>query len=169
MIRQLLILSLLLTSQAVIAAQDVELAGQVISTVDKSGTLEDGVYVANATLPNEDLLVVPYYFEGEPGETGLTITFDGTELEIVGGLPLSVETYDQFMVDIKDERAMAGEFVLTLSSSGTETARLMLVDGISAVTAVESSPSASGDSGGAWSGLTGLLLLLGVARRRRSA
>lgn len=187
---RLLLAASVFTASAVHAEIHLDLSGYAISTVSTPSGMEDGVYVASARLPDDDVFFLPYYLVGEPDETSVSVQFNGADVEIMGGARLLAESLDYLALDISAIRSQSGELRLTVSSSGATPAKFLLVDEIEPKDASggdttgggttdtggttgdgTGSPSTEGDEndsgGGAFSLHALMVMMLGVLLRRR--
>lgn len=109
---------------------DFEIQGEALETVLDDGVMIDGVYVANVLTTAEDILTIPYYFEGIPETTNISISFNDEELEVLSGLPLIPDLVEFLVIDSSSITSQSGELKIILSSTSTETAELILLDDI---------------------------------------
>lgn len=173
------LVSSLWTSSAT-AAVEVLIDGTSIRTVQADEGFQDGIYVANTVLPNEDVFAIPYLFSGAPENAGIQVTFDDQVLDILGDPRPTEDVVDFMYLDIAAHKAQSGVLQVTLSSD-EEPAEMILIDNIEPANFVDSveggDGGGSGSSGGCTLGsesafdpmLFLLVLLAGMAIRRRQA
>lgn len=123
-------IAILLSMPAHTETIEFEIQGEALETTLDEGVMVDGVYVANVLTTIEDTLTIPYYFEGDPETTNISISFNDEELEVLSGLPLTLGFVEFLVIDSSSITSQSGELKLTLSSTSTETAELILLDNI---------------------------------------
>lgn len=163
------------------AAVEVLIDGTSIRTVKSGDSFQDGIYVANTVLPNEDVFAIPYLFSGDPENAGIEATFDDQALDILGDAQPTVDAVDFMYLDIAAHKAQSGVLQVTLSADGEEPAEMVLIDNIEPAAATGSvGDDGAGEAGGGSSGgctlgraagpdplLPLLILLAGLVIRRR--
>lgn len=128
------------------AAVEVLIDGTSIRTIAAGDGFQDGIYVANTVLPNEDVFTIPYLFSGDSDSAGIEVVFDGQALDILGDAQPTEEVVDFMYVDIAAHKAQSGVLQVSLSSDGEEPAEMVLVDNVEPASSIGTVDG--GDSGG---------------------
>lgn len=145
--------------------------GFAIDTVVTDSGVEDGVLVLFTTLPDDDVLVLPYLFSGDPETTEVSARFEGVALDTFGEIDLVEGDIDLLIFDIAGFRSNFGTLDITLSSTGSTPSELIIVDNIEEAAASgdgetdvsvdsDSSNSQSDSSSNGGGGSFGLLFIL---------
>ena len=118
MIKYLFLIFVFLCTSDAIAEEEEELLidGFEISTVADGDNIQQGTLVVDTSLPNFDVLTIPYWFEGDSTLTDLTVSFMGEQLSIIHGLPLSEGIIGYLAVDISNQVLLSGELIYQLIS-----------------------------------------------------
>lgn len=163
-------------ADAAVNTDEYEISGTSIHTKLNQGVMEDAVYVAFASLPSENTLIIPYYFTGDPGTTVLEASFDGTNLDVLAGYPLEPDIVGVLILDISSVQSQTGELNLALSSTSDTEAELILMESLTVIaasgdndqTADTTQPGDTAGDGGGGSFDQLLLLLIFMATMVRS-
>lgn len=158
-----------------LAANELVISGYQISTNPTAEQDEPGVLFSYATLPTDEVFLVPYWFSGDVGASHVTAKFNGEELRVIEGDPLRREELGILAIDIMEYQALSGTFELSLASSSTEAQDLLIINSIALADddqAGEGDGERQQSGGGGSMGLVELVLvmlgMLLVAIRKRS-
>lgn len=142
--------------QATANATDVIIEGYEISTTSS----DPGIYVANATLPNEDVFLIQYYFSGDIESSEVKANFNDIELVIIEGDPLVEEQIATLALDISDYKALSGTFKIALIADSNDVQEFMVIDDVSAVPDEQPEVLSSGGGGGSSEVIVVVLIFL---------
>lgn len=155
------------------AAAQSTVSGFVLTTTPGSIESATAIYSADATLPAEEILFIPYVFDGEAEKMEVEASFADEKLTILGSPVLTENRIDYLLLDISGKQGMTGDFRISMTSSSEGTSSLTLIEDIDVV---PDAPEGGGGGGGGGAISLQMLLaltLLGVSggalrARRRS-
>lgn len=125
------------------------------TTLDVNGVPSNAIAVIEIDVPNEDSLVLPVTFTGDPLTATLQAFFKENSIEIQSGILEESQNIDYLIFDVSSYKNQTGELKLVLNNSGSEIAELFVIESvnytdadIAAVYGVTSTGENSDGSGG---------------------
>ncbi|NLS12348.1 hypothetical protein HGP28_05485 [Vibrio sp. SM6] len=123
-----LILMLLSFSAFSFSQEAVILNGPELVISAKEGIPDSAEISQTISLPDSQILAIPYWFEGSPSDTSVEVSFNGAILSITDSLPIAEDGVGVLSVNIAAYSMMEGIFAIKLTS--TSPASFMLVTDI---------------------------------------
>jgi len=145
-------------------AEEYTISGFEILTEEQDGIIQQGNLIVDTSLPNLDVLTIPYWFEGDSASTELTVSFMGEQLNVIQGFPFIQGEVGYLSVDISAQLLLSGELNYQLTSE--KEVSLILISEIAATEEPVTEEPEQNSSGGSI-GLSIIWLALLATFRRR--
>lgn len=147
---------------------NVTYSGTRLSTDPATGELQALIAYGDFVVPDEDVMLLPVYFEGVLEENSVSVLFDGAELAAISSLDRADEI-TTIVLDSAAARGATGQLKVVLDNAGTTPSSLLVVEDVEDLPEIKSSGGDSG-SGGAmpWTLVVVLLLMQMSVRTARS-
>ena len=111
---------------------------EIYTAIDGRNILE-GLLVVNTPISSDEFLTIPYFYEGNVSDTSLSVTFQGMELDLIGGVPFVTDTVGYLVIDVSHIEEDEGELRFLLQS--TEEVTLTLISNIEEVNEIGNEPT----------------------------
>ncbi|GAA0354938.1 hypothetical protein GCM10009092_18990 [Bowmanella denitrificans] len=117
---------------AVAQSQDIYTADGIMmqTALDINGIPEQAVLVMAVTLPDEDSLILPFTFTGNPEVVTLHAYFNNNEIDVESGILEQSNNIDYMILDISSVKMQFGNLKLVLNTGGNDVAELFLIESV---------------------------------------